>query len=89
MYFNVELDDGRVAHCQCVQKQEYKNCSFSAGLVDGAGPDDHYFRLEGRGEPLTLFLREDEMLAMLWVISGTLWSSAICEPSSEQQEESE
>lgn len=74
MQFDVLLDDGRTAHCWRACHQEYEDCMFSAGLVSGIEPDVAYLRIEGKGEPLTLFLRTDEALAILHVLSGTLWS---------------
>lgn len=80
--FDIELNDGRVAHCWQACNQEYGNnhCIFSAGLVEGIEPDTLYFRLEKDGEEgVTLFLRPDEMMAMAWVCNGALWSSAVLE----------
>ena len=72
--FEVELDDGRIAKCWRATHQEYKDCDFSAGLVEGIEPDVLYLRIEGKGEPLTIFLRPDEMLAVQYSIAGALWS---------------
>ena len=75
--FDVELSDGRIARCWRAQGQLYADCEFSSGLVTGTEPDTFYLRLERQGEePLTLFLRPDELMAILWVGSGALWSSA-------------
>jgi len=81
MKFDVELADGRTAHCWQAQSQPYQNCMFSAGLVEGIEPDTTYLQLarDGEDEPLTLFLRPDEMLAIIWVCNGTLWSQAMME----------
>jgi len=74
--FEVTLADGRIAHCWQALEQPYEDCTFSAGLVTGAEPDTVYLRMERDGEePLTLFLRPDEMLALIWVASGALWSA--------------
>lgn len=55
--------------------QPYTNASFSAGLVEGAGPDTVYFRQDKDDEePLIILLRPDEMQAIVWVCSGALWS---------------
>jgi len=83
MKFDVELDDGRIAHCWQAQSQPYQGCTFSAGLVEGIEPDTVYLQLarDGEDEPLTLFLRPDEMLAITWICNGTLWSQAIMENS--------
>ena len=72
--FDVSLDDGRIAHCWQALDQPYEDARFSAGLVEGIDPDELYLRLE-RGEgATTIFLRCDEALALLWVLSGALWS---------------
>lgn len=72
----ITLDDGCVAHCSQVLSQGYSNMTISAGLVAGIEPDTVYLRLERDGQQATtLFLRPDEMLAVIWVASGTLWSA--------------
>ena len=74
--FEVTLADGRIAHCWQTLEQPYGDCTFSAGLVEGAEPDTVYLRVQRDGEePLTLFLRPDEVLALVWVASGALWSA--------------
>lgn len=73
--FDIELSDGRVAHCKEVAVQEYSNCRISAGLVDGLADDSLYFRFEREGEvPLTVGLRPDEMTALMFSCSGALWA---------------
>ena len=73
--FDVVLDDGRVAHCWRAQAQEYSDCVFSAGLSTNIDPDLLYLRLEREGEePTTIFLRLDEATAILYCLSGALWS---------------
>lgn len=58
--------------------QEYSNCKFSAGQVDGHPVDTLYFQAEKNGQITTqLLLRPDEMAAVAWVITGALWSSII------------
>lgn len=77
--FDVELEDGRIAHCWRASNREYQDCVWSAGLVQGIEPDIFYLRVE-RGpekqkEPLTLFVRSDELLAIMSVASDALWSA--------------
>lgn len=74
--FNIELDDGRIAHCWQAVSQPYQDCVFSAGLVQGIEPDTLYFMVkrDGQNEPYMLFLRPDEMQAIVWVCSGAMWS---------------
>lgn len=61
-------------------RQEYvgNNCIIRAGFVEGENKpivDTVFLRMEKDGvEPTTLLLRPDEMQAIAWVASGTLWS---------------
>ena len=77
--FDTKLGDGRIAHCWRADHVEYRNTLWSAGLVEGYEPDTLYLRVErtdGREEePLTLFLRPDELMAVIYVASGALWSA--------------
>jgi len=63
-----------------VIRQEYEgnNCIIRGGFVEGENKppvDTVFLRLEKDGvEPTTLLLRPDEMQAIVWVASGTLWS---------------
>ena len=60
--------------------QEYQNCEISAGLIWGLQPDTVYLRFDKDGEkPTTILLRPDEVLAVLHVLSGALWSKEIKE----------
>jgi hypothetical protein len=74
--FDVTLDDGRVARCWQGAAQPYKDCVFSAGLVEGIDPDTVYLAFERDDERglSMFFLRPDEALAVLHVLSGALWS---------------
>ena len=77
--FDLELDDGRIAHCWQATSQPYQDCIISAGLVEGAGVDTVYLRFARDGEePTTLLLRPDELLAVLYVGAGALWSAELC-----------
>ena len=77
--FNVELEDGRTAHCWRADHVEYQNSIWSAGLVKGIEPDTFYLRVEWpdakEEEPLTILLRPDELMAIIYVASGALWSA--------------
>jgi len=74
--FDLELEGGRMAHCWQAASQPYQNCIISAGLVEGAGPDTLYLRFVRDGdEPSTFLLRPDEMMAVLHVGAGALWSA--------------
>ena len=61
-------------------RQEYggNNCIIRGGFVDGENKpsvDTVFLRLEKDGvEPTTLLLRPDEMQAIAWIASGTIWS---------------
>lgn len=84
--FDIELDDGRIAHCTQVTSQPYSNCTFSAGAVEGIDPDTLYFmaKRDDQEEPYILFLRPDEMQAIAWLCNGALWSMAIFGQESEE-----
>ena len=61
-------------------RQEYgeNNCIIRGGHVEGKDKpsiDTIFLRLEKNGvEPTTLLLRPDEMQAIAWVATGTIWS---------------
>ena len=58
--------------------QEYQNCEISAGLIAGLEPDTVYLRFDKDVEkPTTILLRPDEALAVLYVLSGALWSQSM------------
>lgn len=60
-------------------RQEYSNCALSSGHTDHE-IDTIYLRFERDGEePTTLFLRPDEALSCIWLLSGSLWSQKIGE----------
>ena len=72
--FVFQLGDGRVARCQEMAELEYSNCSISAGLADGVGSDPLYFSFQREGEEGTMiFMRPDEMLALVHSCCGALW----------------
>lgn len=74
--FDLELEDGSMAQCWEATSQPYQNCIISAGLVEGAGVDTLYLRFARDGEePSTFLLRPDEMMAVLYVGAGALWSA--------------
>jgi len=59
-------------------RQEYSNCVFSAGLVDGHPVDTLYLILERDGKRDTcLLLRPDEAAALAWCLTGVLWTDHI------------
>ena len=61
-------------NCTELVKQEYANCSFSAGSVEGAGVDTVYLKVERDGiEDVFLLLRPDEAAAIVWTLSGAIW----------------
>jgi len=72
--------------------QPYRNCIISAGLVEGIEPDRFYLRFEREGEdrePLTIFMRADEVAAVLFVCGGALWSAMMIERSPDPDVEKE
>lgn len=63
---------------QEVTKQEYSgnNCKISSGYVTGNGIDTVYLKLEKDGvEPTLICVRPDELQAIIWVCSGTMWAT--------------
>ena len=55
--------------------QEYSNCKFSSGFVEGHPVDTVYLRAEKDGTVTTeMLLRPDELAAIAWVATGVLWS---------------
>ena len=55
--------------------QEYSNCKFSAGFVEGHPVDTVYLQAEKDGVVTTdLLLRPDELATIAWVATGVLWS---------------
>ena len=64
-----------------VTEQPYDDAMFRAGLVDGHDIDTIYFEVEREGRPeLTMLLRSDEALALIWVLTGALWSEQMKPP---------
>jgi len=77
--FDTAINDGAI-RCEEIISQPYANAAFSAGLVKGIEPDTLYLQFSRDGEePWTVFLRPDEALAIVWVLSGSLWSKSMME----------
>lgn len=56
-------------------RQPYTNCHFAAGFVDGHPVDTMYLEMERDGvTDVFLLLRPDEVAALVWVLSGALFS---------------
>ena len=88
--FELELKDGRVAHCWQAVSQPYQGSVISAGLVEGAGPDTLYLRFaRDDEEPSTFLLRPDEMMAVLHVGAGALWSAEMLRIDEESKDRSD
>ena len=81
--FEMELRAGVVKQqitLESVCEQPYEGACFRAGRVEGHDVDEMYFELEREGKPqLTVLLRDDEALALIWVMSGAVWSGMIGE----------
>ncbi len=78
--FDIDLGDGRIAHCEEAANQPYQNCEFSAGQVEGIDPDVLYLKIGRDGqEPSYFFFRPDELAAVAWCASGALWSHLMME----------
>lgn len=57
-------------------RQEYSNCKFSGGFVEGHPVDTVFIQLEKDGVVTTsLLLRPDEVAALAWIASGILWTN--------------
>jgi len=64
--------------CEPMVSQPYSNCIIDAGMVEGHPVDTIYLRFQREAEePTIFFLRKDEALAIIWVLSGTLWSDSM------------
>ena len=71
-------DNGRKGKFERVIVQPYQNCELSAGLIEGLEPDTIYLRFDrDNTKPTTIFLRPDEAQAVIWVLTGALWSKEI------------
>jgi len=58
-----------------VAEQPYQDTSFVAGLVEGHEVDTIYFEMvRDERTDLSVLLRRDEALALIWVLTGALWS---------------
>ena len=69
---------GTMVKFEKVVEQPYNDAVFRAGLVTGHEVDTIYFEVERVGEePFKMLLRSDEALALIWVLSGALWSEQI------------
>ena len=73
--------------CKCIPvgRQAYDNCYFEAGLVEGHPYDSLYVKLKRDNEETVILFRPDEMLALIWVMSGALWSQKIADVSQREE----
>jgi len=78
--FTIEAD-GRKGKFWRAAVQPYQNCEISAGLIEGLEPDTVYLRFDrdGTQTDLTILLRPDEALAVIYTLSGALWSQKMKE----------
>lgn len=71
-------------------RQEYSNCVFSSGVVEGHPVDTVYLQLKRKGEAGSIFLlRPDEVAALAWCLTGVLWSLHIEDVPEDQARASE
>jgi hypothetical protein len=71
---SVEWSEGDLTFTETVS-QEYSNCKFSGGFVEGHPVDTIYIQLEKDGVVTTsLLLRPDEVAALGWIATGLLWT---------------
>lgn len=79
---NEELEKSKLDE---VARQEYTDCVLSAGHTDHE-IDTVYLRFEREGEePTTIYLRPDEALSVIWLLSGCLWSAEIAVQHREEE----
>lgn len=69
--------DGAALEFTEMIRQEYTNCCFSAGMVEGHPIDTLYLKLEKAGKETLWLMRPDEFAAIAWCITGVLWSDAL------------
>ena len=67
-------------------RQEYTNCCFSAGMVEGDPVDTLYLKWQRGDEYNMLLLRPDEMAAIAWCATGVLWSDAMVKLPQQDEE---
>ena len=77
--FQIELGKlGEPIELRETGSQPYIDCKFSSGLIIGHSHDTLYLRLERDGaDEFVLYLRPDEALAIIWLLSGALWSQEL------------
>jgi hypothetical protein len=83
-----DIDTYRCTFAEVI-RQDYTNCTFSAGVVEGHPIDTLYLKWERGGEYNFLILRPDEMAAIAWCATGALWSDAVAKVPVEQGQEVE
>jgi hypothetical protein len=65
--------DGKVLSFSPVATQQYDNCTIEAGKVEGHDDDNVYIRITKDGKDLAFnLLKQDEGLAVIWVLACTL-----------------
>jgi len=70
--------NNKIGKFRRVLVQSYQNCEISAGIIEGLEPDTIYLRFDrDNNKPTTFFLRPDESLAIIHVLSGALWSNSL------------
>lgn len=75
-----DVTGGMTVKLEETGRQPYADSLLSAGLVHGHPADTIYLqfeRLAGDEEPTTILVRADEALAILWLLSGALWSQRV------------
>jgi hypothetical protein len=78
--FDVKLAGGQVAQCTSLFRVTYTNLVISTGYAEGAGDDPIYLRIERVDDPelvTTLFMRPDEMMAVVQAATAILWNMSI------------
>jgi hypothetical protein len=57
-----------------VIQQEYEDGKIAAGFLENHPTDSVYLELNRNEENIVLAMRPDEAAAVLWCLSGMLWS---------------
>jgi hypothetical protein len=72
--FIIKFGGHKCSLTPCI-RQPYRDCCFEAGLVEGHPIENVYFRLSRENEEsTTILMRSDEMGALSWCMTGTIWS---------------
>jgi len=75
--FTIHFSSTHEFEVEEVLKQDYDDCSISAGLVINDEIETIYLKLSRLDDEISIVLTDDEALAIIWTLSGALWSKNI------------